>query len=315
MSSDVTSYYPNLAIKNKFYPEHLTSLFCEVYEGLFNERRLYPKGTPENYGLKEALNSAYGKSNDFWSFIRDVVYTLKTTINGQLLIAMLCERASNLGQIIMANTDGIEILIHKDKKQEYFNICKKWEELTMLSLEHNQYKSMVIRDVNNYTAILHGDDERDEDKKYEKGCFEIDKFIWKDHSQLVVPKALRAYYSEGTSIKEFIRNHTDIFDFYIRMKLNSNFSAELRYISGENINRIKLSKTTRYYISTIGGSIYKTNNDRKTTSRVKKDCKCTIANKHIDLPMEQYKIDYQYYERECNKIINAVDKGQLNLFK
>ena len=32
-------------------------------------------------------------------------------------------------------------------------ICKKWEEVTNLNLEHDQYKKIVLADVNNYIAI------------------------------------------------------------------------------------------------------------------------------------------------------------------
>ena len=312
ITSDVVSYYPNLSIKNRFYPKHLSSIFCDVYEDIFNERRTYPKGTPENYGLKIALNASFGKSNDKYSFFKDLMYMLKTTVNGQMLLMMLVERVSHLGQVLMANTDGIEILMPRTNLEEYYTICRKWEKFTRLELEHGRYKSMVIRDVNNYRAIFHNDDEEtdiDEDKQYEKGVFEINKMIHKDHSQMVVPKALKAYYQYGTPIPEFIRNHDDIFDFYMRLKIKSNFSAEIRYVVGSNINTVQLSKTTRFYASTTGGYIFRINSKNASTA-IKKNQKCTIANKHQEQFWDDYNIDYLYYERECYKIINAVDEGQ-----
>jgi hypothetical protein len=308
VSSDVTSYYPNLAIKNRFYPAHLTSIYCDVYENIFDERKMYPKGTPENYGLKIALNGTFGKSNDKYSFFKDLKYMLRTTINGQMLLAMLCERVAHLGQILMANTDGIEILIPKSNVEKYYNICKKWEKFTRLELEHGNYKKMVIRDVNNYLAIKENDD------TYEKGCFEINKLLWKDHSMLIVPKALKAYYTKGTPVQEFIRNHNDMFDFYMKLKIRSNFKAEIRYVVGENINNVQLSKTTRYYASTNGGYIFRNKLDGDTTSAIKKNQRCTIANRHVDMPMSDRHVDYQFYERECSKIINAIDQGQLKLY-
>ena len=311
-----TSYYPNLSIKNGFYPRHLTSIYCTVYSGIFNERLTYPKGTPENYGLKIALNGTFGKSNDQYSYFKDLKYMLTTTINGQMLLMMLVERVVHLGQILMANTDGIEILIPRENVEEYFAICAKWEKFTRLGLEHGQYKSMVIRDVNNYRAIFHNEDEeRNEDKTYEKGVFEINKMIHKDHSQMIVPKALKAYYENDIPIREFIRNHDDIFDFYIRLKIKSNFSAEIRYVAGQNINTVELSKTTRYYASTVGGYIYRIKNENDSTVAIKKGQRCTIANKHESKSISEYNIDYSYYEHECSKVINAVDQGQLNLFK
>ena len=35
---DVKSYYPNLSIRNRFYPKHLTEAFCDVYEELYDKR-------------------------------------------------------------------------------------------------------------------------------------------------------------------------------------------------------------------------------------------------------------------------------------
>lgn len=59
---DVASYYPNLAIKNKFYPGHYGEVFCDIYEGIYVERTLYPKKQfpMENLALKLALNGSYG---------------------------------------------------------------------------------------------------------------------------------------------------------------------------------------------------------------------------------------------------------------
>jgi hypothetical protein len=59
---DVTSFYPKLAIVNKFYPMHYGQVFCDVYEGLFLEREQYDKKThyAENLAIKLALNGSYG---------------------------------------------------------------------------------------------------------------------------------------------------------------------------------------------------------------------------------------------------------------
>ena len=45
---DVASYYPNMAIANRVYPEHLNESFCDSYEAFYNERGNYAKGTGEN---------------------------------------------------------------------------------------------------------------------------------------------------------------------------------------------------------------------------------------------------------------------------
>lgn len=78
MSSDVVSYYPNLAIKNKWAPAHLPKEeFCEQYEWFFTERKKIPKKDPKNYVYKIILNSTYGLSNDKNCFLYDPEFTMR----------------------------------------------------------------------------------------------------------------------------------------------------------------------------------------------------------------------------------------------
>lgn len=57
---DVASYYPNMAISNRIYPEHLSEKFCDSYEDFYKERGNYAKGTGENLAIKLGLNATYG---------------------------------------------------------------------------------------------------------------------------------------------------------------------------------------------------------------------------------------------------------------
>lgn len=58
MTSDVVSYYPNLAIRNKWSPAHIPKeIFCRLYEWFFEERKKIPKSNPKNYVFKIILNS------------------------------------------------------------------------------------------------------------------------------------------------------------------------------------------------------------------------------------------------------------------
>ena len=100
MSSDVTSFYPNLAIKNQWSPAHLPKQqFSELYEWFFEERKKIPKSDPMNYVYKIILNSTYGLSNDKNSFLYDPEFTMRITINGQLTLMMLYEMIMELSLI------------------------------------------------------------------------------------------------------------------------------------------------------------------------------------------------------------------------
>lgn len=72
---DVSSYYPNLAIKNGFHPEHLPKeAFIRVGEKLY-DMRMKAKADGDDLvvaAIKLALNGAlFGKSNDAYSFMYD----------------------------------------------------------------------------------------------------------------------------------------------------------------------------------------------------------------------------------------------------
>jgi len=78
MTSDVVSFYPNLAIRNKWAPGHLPQKeFCDLYEWFFEERKKIPKKDPKNYVYKIILNSTYGLSNDVNSFLYDPEFTMR----------------------------------------------------------------------------------------------------------------------------------------------------------------------------------------------------------------------------------------------
>jgi hypothetical protein len=81
---------------------------------------------------------------------------MQITINGQLSLMMLYEMISEgipESVPLMQNTDGVEFMIPEKDQEKYLEICKEWEKLTQLSLEHDQYQKMVIKDVNNYLAV------------------------------------------------------------------------------------------------------------------------------------------------------------------
>lgn len=253
---DVASYYPNLAIKNKFYPAHYGEVFCDIYEGIYNERTLYPKKVfpMENLALKLALNGSYGKSNSEFSPLYDPLYTMKTTVNGQLLLCMLSERLMEEipdCQMIQINTDGMTVRVHKNYIQQMKDICARWERLTQLELENVQYSKMIIKDVNNYMAIkLDGSVKR-------KGAAFIHKIepgeleLHKDFSMLVVQKSLEKYFVNGIKPEEAIRNHDNIYDFFKRTKISRSDKLYSREYDnyGTIVSQEDQQRITRYYVS------------------------------------------------------------------
>jgi hypothetical protein len=152
---DVASYYPNLSIVNKVYPEHLGEEFCGIYKYIYDLRKSYPKKSAENAMLKLALNGVYGKSNDQYSPFYDPMFTMSITLNGQMLLCKAIEMVLSIPttEIVMANTDGFEFIVNREYNELAEQKCKEWEQMTGLVLEGDTYAKMVISDVNNYFAI------------------------------------------------------------------------------------------------------------------------------------------------------------------
>jgi len=238
---DVASYYPNLAIANKIYPAHLGEEFCKIYNDVYEQRRGYAKGTAENAMLKLALNGVYGDSNSKYSPFYDPLYTMAITINGQLLLCMLAEWLAV--EMIQINTDGMTMRIPRSDYARVKDVCKRWEQFTLLELEHVEYDSMFVRDVNNYVAI--GTD----GKVKLKGAYEHDRQWHQNQSAMIVPIAVEQLLVNGVSLEHTILNHTDIFDFCLRVKVPRNTILKL----GDR----EIQRVSRYYITHEGDYLTK----------------------------------------------------------
>ena len=318
MTADVTSFYPNLAIRNRWSPAHLPNeVFCDLYEWFFEERKKYDKSDPLNYLYKIILNSTYGLSKSKHSFLYDPELTFRITVNGQLLLSMLYERIS-LGipesVPLMQNTDGLEFLIPRDKVDVYHKICKEWEEMTQLQLEIDVYKSMIIRDVNNYIAI------NQKDKVKCKGAFEWkDIPLHKNKSFLVIPKALYEYFVNGVKPEDYLETNKNIFDYCAGVKIKGEWYFMADYIKGGVHHRDKLQKIIRYYVSTSGVKLSKCHPDGRQIQVEAGKWVQTVFNKYVDKPFEDYQIDKRYYLEQIYQEITNIEGTkkeltQLSLF-
>lgn len=317
--SDVASLYPSLAIVNGLYPQHLGKEFYTVYkEGIVDERFIAKKAGLMSISdaLKLAANGIYGKSNSEYSFVYDPLYTIKTTLAGQLSLCMLGERLQdqipNI-KIIQVNTDGITSLYDKKYDELYDSICKQWELETQLVLEHAYYSKMVMRDVNNYISVTTNG------KIKNKGAFEVNKVVGsepayhKDNSFKIIPFCIQEYYVNNTPIKETLYNHKNIYDFCGRQKFNRDSYGEIHYLKDSNVVVEKQQKNVRYYISKSNKKFVK-QYLKGSTELINKGYEVEIFNKFIDKKFEDYNIDYSFYFKEIDKIIQTLEPKQMVLF-
>lgn len=325
VDADVASLYPSLAITLGLYPEHLGSEFAEIYEKGIVAPRLEAKKSGDKVmadGFKLSANSVYGKSNSEYSFLCDPLYTLKTTLAGQLALCMLSESLmTRIPESVMLqiNTDGLTMIIPKNKRRLYWEICQEWEAKTRLILEYVAYSQMIIRDVNNYIAVA----EKTGKVKY-KGTFKDNYEMRKDgewqksFSQGIVATSVNKFFLEGKPVEETISECRDIYEFCKTGNTTGEWKAETFELngSGEVINQIPQQKNNRYFISNNGVSFrkYTYKPDKKTgemkftSTEYEAGWKVTMFNKYYEVDdFSKYDINYDYYIKECYKIIHVID--------
>lgn len=255
IDADVASMYPNIGISNRVYPEHLTARFCDIYEDVYNQRKSYPKSAPENGMLKLALNSVYGDSNNKFSVFYDPKYTMTITVNGQLSLCLLADKLMQIDglKLIQANTDGITVACLRDKLDDYYKVCKQWEQQVKLDLEYVQYSKMLIANVNNYIAVdVNG-------KVKRKGLYQYEGLGWHmNQSALVVPKAAEAAMLSSCSVAEFVTKHAadpdNKHDFMLRTKVPR--SSRLVMVMQDGTEQ-QQQNICRYYACSTGGKLVK----------------------------------------------------------
>jgi hypothetical protein len=246
---DVTSYYPNLAITNGFYPEHLGKEFVIIYKHLFEQRKSYPKKSAESAMLKLALNGVYGDSNNQFSVFYDPLFTMSITLNGQLLLCLLAEGLMHIEglRLIQVNTDGLTVRVPRANKWLVDTAAAAWQQRTGLNLEEAVYKAMMIRDVNNYIGVF----ENGSTKR--KGAYEYDMDWSQNHGGMVIAKVAEKVLVDNAPIRQTLEQWPDIMDFMLRTKVprSSHLGLERDGVT------VQLQNITRYYIAEGGGHLFK----------------------------------------------------------
>ncbi len=298
--ADVSSMYPNIAISNKVYPEHLGEEFCVIYKDMYEQRKSHGKGTPENAMLKLALNGTYGKSNDKYSVFYDPMFTMKITINGQLALSMLLDMLlTEVPSVkpIQLNTDGVTVAFKHEDEQLYVDVCKRWESVVGLELEYADYSKMHIRDVNNYVAVYTNG------KVKRKGAYQFEGLGWhQNQGGLIIPKAANAAMLEGADIREYIKKHTDRYDFLLRTKVPR--SSRLVLVDENGVEK-QQQNICRYYISKKGGKLVKImppleGDTEERRLGIDTDWLVSTCNNISDF---RWDIDYEYYVSEAEKLV------------
>ena len=290
---DVTSYYPNLAIVNGFYPAHLGREFVTIYRNLFEQRKQYPKKSAESAMLKLALNGVYGDSNNRFSVFYDPLFTMSITLNGQLLLCSLAERLMGIAglSVVQANTDGITVRVPRARLGELDSACAWWMQATGLNLERVNYARMFLRDVNNYIGVY------EDGSTKRKGAYDWQVEWHQNAGGLVIAKVAEKVLVEGAPIRETVEQWPDLHDFMLRAKV----PRSSRLFWGEQ----QVQNTTRYYIAKGGRPLTKVmpplakKPDEWRRIGVESGWNVQVCNRIEDAVLP---VDFTYYVNEVEKL-------------
>lgn len=293
---DVTGYYPELIIKNRFGPPHLGEAFYTIFGGFVAERtKLKRQGKKKKAGTRKIINNGtYGKFGQPGSIFYSPKNMIHVTLTGQLSILMAIERTVLMGaEVISANTDGFTTRIKKADYLAFFKMMLFWEVETGLNTEEVRYASMHSRDVNSYFAITEkGDVKRINIFKPTgpglPGSIGISKNIWAP----IVAEAVIEQIKTGKPAEETINECRDIRQFGCMKKVDK----------GGLKNGKFLGKVVRWYYSTQeSDGIY----SGKTGNLVGGSMG---ARPMMDLPSSfPPDVDYAYYHREAYNMLDSID--------
>lgn len=301
VTSDIASLYPNIIINYGLLrqPEVL-----DKYTNVKSDRIKAKKNKDKSKDalLKLILNSTSGMIDNQYSWLYYPEGAMKLRLMGQLILTMTIERLILADyQVISANTDGIEVIVPKNKVLEYKAIVDQVGKEFNLEFEHDTYQKIIYMNVNNYLA--------EGSKIKQKGLFVEKPELGNSVDYLIIPKALKAYYIDNIKVEDFVKSHTNIFDFCCSQKVDKSY-----HVMWTNFNFIKSKqqRLNRFYASTKGGYIYKCRNGG--SNHLLKDSGVMIYNNHNPdvFPTD---INYKFYIAQINKIIKEINnKNQLNLF-
>lgn len=311
---DISSFYPSIMSIYHISPAHLNEgVFTKLITWL-KDTRIAAKHSKEDYidgipkdilaqALKIVINSIYGKLGFESGSLYDRLAVLKVTINGQLMILMLCEELELNGiEVISANTDGIVVKLYKKDKDKFENISNNWKQLTKLDADAEEYKCYINRDINNYIV------EEINGKTTYKGVLHPKMYaidLSKGYDMPVVAQAVVNYFIYNKPVLETLYECNNILDFCKSQNVGRQFHVEF----DDGVTCTELQRNVRFYVSNQGGSVKKVNNNTLIKSNLCVGYKVTVLNSLDDKRIEYRNINYNYYFKEALKIIDPIKLG------
>lgn len=308
-NKDVASYYPHLMTLMGYCSRNMPSpkMFEDTLEERVAAKKAGDKATAN--ALKLVLNTTYGamlngKDGTAFNDLYDPLMGRSVCISGQLFLLELSEHliaeCSTL-KIIQLNTDGIMVSFDHEDEAKYQEITQEWQDRTGFELEEDFIRKIVQKDVNNYVEVpADGGEPKVKGGQLVRGIAPAGAFNINNNA-VVVARAIKQYFIDGTPPEETIAASENILDFQLIAKAGGKYSQCYHLVGGEKVIVQKVNRV--YAVSDKSkGTVYKTH---AVTGRDAKAAglptHCAIDNNN-NLSIEV--VDRKWYVKLAKKYIN-----------
>lgn len=284
---DVASMYPNILInfnglgdKTKMYKEILDYRLKLKHAGKKKEQAPY----------KLILNSTYGLLNNQYNALNKPALAYSICIYGQVALYTLGKMLSQVGcQPFNLNTDGVAFI--PDSQGLYKNVWKEWEKKFNLTLEEDEFKYWIQKDVNNYVAVSSDGDittKGGDVNKYHSNRYFANNDIRITHIALVNKLV------HGDDIATTIANHFDeplLYQYVLQAGGTYEGTFDNNGVKLQKINRVFAAQSGRYELfkKRMDGGLVKFPDAPNKMKVYNGDLSNIDSNKFLD------EIDLQWY--------------------
>lgn len=282
---DVGSFYPSLMIqwgllsRNSQTPEK----FKEIYDTRMALKKAGKK--LEQLPYKIILNSTYGSAGFEFNPLFDPQSVHRVCFNGQVFLTLLLEMLEGIVTPFNVNTDGIFVKVDDESKLPlYYETCKKWEELTRMTLSHDKYTACYQANVNNYIMVL-------ENGRLERKGAVVKELDILDNDLKIVNDAIVQYFVNGIPPEKTIQDCHNMLDFQKVFKLSSKYKYAMQGCTfhkekGKNVwNEDGTNLTDRTYRVFASlkptGAVYKKKPDKNPEKFANCPDNCFIFNESL----------------------------------
>ena len=308
-SKDVASYYPHLMTLMGYCSRNMPSpkMFEDTLEERVAAKKAGDKATAN--ALKLVLNTTYGamlngKDGTAFNDLYDPLMGRSVCISGQLFLLELSEHLiaeCPTLKIIQLNTDGIMVSFDHEDEAKYQEITQEWQDRTGFELEEDFIRKIVQKDVNNYVEVpADGGEPKVKGGQLVRGIAPAGAFNINNNA-VVVARAIKQYFIDGTPPEETIAASENILDFQLIAKAGGKYSQCYHLVGGEKVIVQKVNRV--YAISDKSkGTVYKTHAVTGRDAKVAGlPTHCAIDNNN-NLSIEV--VDRKWYVKLAKKYIN-----------